>query len=155
MGRYGSRKYYIRYENARLMFMRLHREDSRVPHWIQQKLETSSYFPFSGTRPWDAPLEPILSEHTNVRTAVEAWFEEDKFSSLDFDAALAAAMLRSDVAKRAMLNRLADTGPYRFWPVWSLLHGWGVEDPEVAAALEPLARIPAEKGSTLPITFQR
>ena len=30
-------------------------------------------------------------------------------------------MLRSDAAKRVMLNRLAETGRYRFWPVWSLL----------------------------------
>ena len=36
-------------------------------------------------------------------------------------------------------------GQFRFWPVWSLLHGWGIDDPEVAAALEPLPRIPPEE----------
>ena len=80
-----------------------------------------------------------------MRAAIEAWFEEDKFSSHDFEAARLAAMLRSDAAKRAMLSRLADTGHYRFWPVWSLLHGWGSDDPEVAAALEPLPRMPPEE----------
>ena len=43
-----------------------------------------------------------------------------------------------------MLSALADTEHYRFWPVWSLLHGWGIDDPEVAAVLEPLPRMPAE-----------
>ena len=141
----GPPKYDIRLENAQSMLMRLHREDARVPRWIQQELETSNYFPFRWTLHGDSPLEPILSEHANVRTAVEAWFEEDKFSSLHLDAARTAAMLRSDAAKRVMLNRLAETGPFRFWPVWSLLRGWGIEDPEVAGALEPLARIPAEE----------
>ena len=145
VGGYGPPKYSIPYEDARSMYMRLHREDSRVTRWIQQELETSDYFPFMGTRPGSALLEPILFEHANVRMAVEAWFEEDRFSSLGFEAARAAAMLRSDAAKRLMLNRLAETDRYRFWPVWSLLHGWGIEDPEVAAALEPLARIPAEE----------
>ena len=141
----GLPKYDIRQETAQSMLMRLHREDARVSHWIEQELETSTYFPFSGTRPGDALLEPLLSEYANVRAAVEAWFQQDKFSSFDFRAARAAAMLRSDAAKRMMLNRLADKGQYRFWPVWSLLHGWGIEDPEVVAALDPLARIPAEE----------
>ena len=145
VARRGPPKHDIRYDHARSMFMRLHREDSRVTRWMQQELETSNYFPFGGTLPGNAFLEPILSEHANVRTAVEAWFEKDAFLSLEFDAARTAAMLRNDVAKRVMLNRLAENERYRFWPVWSLLHGWGMEDPEVAAALRPLARIPAEK----------
>ena len=145
VGRHGPQKYDIHYENARSMLMRLHREDPRVPRWVQQEIETRGYFPFRGTLPGDALLEPILSEHANVRTAVEAWFEEEKFSKHDFETARVAAMLRSDAAKRAMLSRLADTGNYRFWPVWSLLLGWGIDDPEVAAALEPLPRIAPEE----------
>jgi len=143
--RRGPPKYNIHHETAQSMLMRLHREDARVPRWIQQELEASNYFPFRWALREDSPLEPILSEHASVRTAVEACFEEDKFASLDFDGARTAAILRSDAAKRLMLNRLAEAGRYRFWPVWSLLHGWGIEDPEVAAALEPLARIPAEE----------
>ena len=54
-------------------------------------------------------------------------------------------MLRSDRAKRAMLKSVAETGPLRFWPVRSLLHGWGIDDPDVAAVLEPLPRIPPEE----------
>ena len=131
--------------DARSMLMRLHREDPRVPRWVQEEIETRDYFPFRGTLPGDALLEPILSEHANVRAAAETWFEEEKFSRHDPEVARLAAMLRSDEAKRAMLSWLPETGPFRFWPVWSLLHGWGIGDPEVAAALEPLPRIPPEE----------
>ena len=138
-------EYEIGHEDARTMLMRLHREDPRVPRWLQEEIEKRDYFLFTGTRPGDALLEPILSEHPNVRGAVESWFEEKKLSSLDYEAAQLAAMLRSDAAKQAMLERLAITGRYRFWPVWSLLNGWGMDDPEVAAALEPLPRIAPEE----------
>lgn len=138
-------KYDIGYEDAQSMLMRLHRIDPRVPRWVQEEIETHDYFPFEGTRPEDALLEPILSEHANVRAAAETWFEEKKSSSLDSEAARLAAMLRSDAAKRAMLGRLAESDQFRFWPVWSLLHGWGIDDPEVAAVLEPLPRSPPKE----------
>ena len=145
VGRRGPPKYDISHVDARWMLMRLHREDPRVPRWVQEEIETRDYFPFRGTLPGDALLEAVLSEHANVRAAVETWFEEKKFSSLHYEAAQLAAMHRSDAAKRAMLTSVAETGHYRFWPVWSLLHGWGIDDPEVAAALEPLPRIPPDR----------
>ena len=145
VGMRGPRKYDIRNEDARSMLMRIHREDPRVPHWVQKELETGDFFPFSGPRSESELLEPILSEHANVRAAAESWFEKEEFLRLDHEAAQLAAMLRSERAKRAMLESVAETGPFRFWPVRSLLHGWGLDDPEVAAALEPLPRIPPEE----------
>ncbi len=141
----GPPKYDISNENARSMLMRLHREDPRVPRWVQEEIERGDYFPFRGTRPEDELLEPILSEHANVRRAVETWFEEKESSSLPHEVAQVAAILRSDASKRAMLRWAAETGELRFWPVWSLLHGWGIDDPEVTAVLEPLPRIPPEE----------
>ena len=141
----GPSKYNVDYVNARSMLMRLHREDSRVPCWVQEQIETRDHFLFGGTLPGDALLEPILSENANVRAAVETWFEEEKFSRHDNNAAQVAAILRSNKAKRAMLRSSAESGRFRFWPVSSLLHGWGIDDPEVAAVLEPLARITLEE----------
>ena len=141
----GPSKYNVDYVNARSMLMRLHREDPRVPCWVQEQIETRDHFPFGGTLPGDALLEPILSENANVRAAVEIWFEEEKFSRHDNNAAQVAAMLRSNKAKRAMLRSSAESGRFRFWPVSILLHGWGIDDPEVAAVLKPLARIPPEE----------
>ena len=145
VGSGGPLKYDIGYENARSMLMRLHRKDPRVPRWVQKQMETRDYFPFEGMRSGDALLKAMLSEHANVRAAVETWFEEEKFSSHDYRAAQVAVLLRSDAAKGAMLRRLGESGDFRFWPVWSLLHGWGMDDPEVAAALEPLPQIPPEE----------
>ena len=144
VGTRGPPKYHIGYDIARSMLMRIHAEDPRVPRWLQQQIETGDSLSFARTERGSALLEPIFSEHANVRAAAESWFDENKFSSHDFEAARLAAMLRSDAAKRAMLSALADTEHYRFWPVWSLLHGWGIDDPEVAAVLEPLPRMPAE-----------
>ena len=141
----GPSKYNVDYVNARSMLMRLHREDPRVPCWVQEQIETRDHFLFGGTLPGDALLEPILSENANVRAAVEIWFEEEKFSRHDNNAAQVAATLRSNKAKRAMLRSSAESGRFRFWPVSSLLHGWGIDDPEVAAVLKPLARIPLEE----------
>ena len=142
LGRGGPRKYDISHEYARSMFMRLHRHDTRVSRWVEQEIGARGHFPFGGSIPGDELLGPIISEHENVRTAIENWFEKEKSLSLDHETAQLAAMLKSDAAKREMLSRLGTAGPYRFWPVWSLLHGWGIDDPEVAAALKPLPRIP-------------
>ena len=125
--------------------MRLHREDSRVPLWIQHKIERSHYILFTGTLHEDALLESILSEHANVRTAVETLFEDEKFLSHNYEAMKLAAILRSDAAKRAMLSQLVNNENFLFWPVWSLLNGWGIDDPEVAIALEPLPQRPPEE----------
>ena len=144
VGRFGPAKYDIGHDNARTMLMRLHREDPRVPRWLQQEIETRDYFPFRATTSEDALLETILSEHSNVRAAVETWFEEKKFSKHDYEAARMAAIVKSDAAKQAMVSQLRETEHFRFWPVWSLLHGWGIGDPEVAAVLEPLPRVPPE-----------
>ena len=127
------------------MLMMLHREDPRVPRWIQEELETRDNFPFRTALRGGVLLGPILSEHAGVSAAVEKWFEEDRFSGRHYEGAQVAAIHRSDAAKRAMLTSVAEPGEYRFWPAWSLLHGWGIDDSEVAAALEPLPRLPPEE----------
>ena len=145
VGSRSPRKYNIGYDFARFMLMRLHREDARVPRWVEQEIKSRDYFPFKGTRRGGALLEAILSEHANVRSAVENWFEGKKYSSYDYEAAQLAVMLKSEVAKQSMISGLSQSGRFRFWPVWSLLHGWGTDDAEVAAALKPLPRIPPEE----------
>ena len=142
LGWAGPRKYGISHEHARSMFMQLHRHDSRVPRWIEHEITARGYLPFRGNMPGDALLGQILSEHANVHAAVDSWFEEKKFSSFHYELAELAAILRSNAAKQAMLSEVAESDEFRFWPVWSLLHGWGMEDPEVFAALEPLPRVP-------------
>ena len=145
IGRQGPPTHNISYDIARSILLRIHREDRRVPRWLQQEIEEGDTLSFATTEHGGALFEPILSANANVRAAVESWFEQDKFSSHDVEAARLAAMLGSDPAKRAMLSRLGETVDFRFWPVWSLLHGWGIDDPEVAAALEPLPRMPPEE----------
>ena len=145
VGSGGPLKYDVGYENARSMLMRLHRRDPRVPRWVQKQMETRDYFPFEGMRSGDALLEAILS---NTRTCVRP----SRPGSRKRNSRVTTTGPRrwrcysgATRAKGAMLRRLGESGDFRFWPVWSLLHGWGMDDPEVAAALEPLPQIPPEE----------
>ena len=144
VGRRGPPKRHIDHHKARSMLMRLHREDARVSEWVREEIESHDHFAFRGSREGVALLEPIVSEHANVRAAVEVWFEKDKFSRHDYEAAQLAAMVKSDAAKRMMMSRLKEVDQFNFWPVWSLLKGWGMDDPEVAGAVEPLVRLSPE-----------
>lgn len=126
--------------------MRLHKEDSRVPHWIENEITNHGHLPYSVIRSSsNSLLEQIIAEHTNVRETVDKLFTEKELSKFDNSVARLAAFVKSDAAKRAMVSRLDEAGSFRFWPVWSLLCGWGIDDPEVAKVLKPLARSSLEE----------
>jgi hypothetical protein len=59
------------------------------------------------------------------------------------DIANLAIRIKSRRAKDRLIELLDDQqqGQFIFWPVWGLLSGWGMKDPEVRAALEPLAAL--------------
>ena len=143
IGALGPSPYDIASDHARSILIRLHREDSRVPSWIQQQIESRDHF--AVTMGLDVrPLESVFAEHANVRTAMEAWFRARTSSGLHYDEAQLAAVLKGDTAKQTMLKRLDGSKQFRFWPVWSLLEGWGMDDEEVASVLTPLARLEPE-----------
>jgi len=58
-----------------------------------------------------------------------------------------AVITKSPRAKGRLLELPRDPGQsnWIFWPVWALLTGWGTQDPEVRATLEPLAQMPKDK----------
>ena len=141
VGRHGPPRFHIDYDSARSILMRIHREDPRVPRWMQEEIETRGYWLFRVVETGGRLLNQVVSEHPNVRAALEAWFTGKSFSSGDYEAAQLAAVLRSDAAKQTMIGQVGERSEFRFWPVWSLLQGWGIEDPEVSAVLGPLARI--------------
>lgn len=55
-----------------------------------------------------------------------------------------ALMSNSDHAKHALI-RLLDDDRWIFWPVYGLLEGWGMDDPEVSATLSSVAGRPPER----------
>lgn len=69
----------------------------------------------------------------------------EKFQSNDI--ANLAVTTKSARAKGRLLELLNDPeeSGWIFWPVWGLLTGWGMQDAEVRAALEPLADQPPDK----------
>ena len=136
------RKYYIEGGSARSILMRLHREDSRVADWLQMDISRSDHFPFSFAQLEHDLLASILSEHSNVCAAVESRFKTGDFKFIGPEAARVAAALGRDSAKQVMLSGVTQAGMFRFWPVVSLLQGWGMDDPEVAAALKEILSLP-------------
>ena len=139
-----SSKYNIDYSNARTMLLKLYKYDPRVPQWVNEEIERRESFPFGGIMPGDEMLEAIVSEHKNVKATVQNWLEKNRLGQLHYPQARVAAMLRTDTAKRVMLDKLDHSGRFQFWPVWSLLSGWGIDDPEVASALKSLPHLPPE-----------
>ena len=139
VGHHSPREHDIEHGTARLILMRLHEQDSRVAPWIQQEIQSERPLMFGVMGDDIALLEPVLAAQPAVKDALNTRFREEKASSLDYRAAQLAAILKTGTAKDAMLKQLDESGHFRFWPVWSLLKGWGMDDPEVADALGPLA----------------
>ena len=138
--RRGPPRYNIVFDDARSILIRLHREDSRVPEWIQEEIESNGHF-VTTMRSDVGCLASVFAEHEDVRTAVDTWFGKKEPSAIYYDDAHLAAALKSNTAKQRMLTSLEDSKRMRSWPVWSLLDGWGMGDLEVAGVLTPLARI--------------
>ena len=146
IGASGPSKYDIRYDEGLSILMRLHKEDPRVPRWIENEITNRDLLPLSTVRMSNySLLEPIIVEHANVRAAVDNFFYEKDLSKFDHSVAQLAAIVKSNKAKQVMMSQLDEAGIYRFDQVWSLLRGWGIDDPEVANVLKPLARSSLEE----------
>ncbi len=61
------------------------------------------------------------------------------------DIAHVAVMSGSDHAKQMLLKMVTADDGWVFWPVYALLAGWGMDDPEVAAVLTSAAARPPER----------
>ncbi len=141
----GPSKYDIRYDEGLSILMRLHKENPRVPRWIENEITNRGLLPLSTVRMSDySLLEPIIVEHANVRAAVNKYFSQKDLSIFDHSVAQLAPVVKSNTAKQVMMSQLDEAGIFRFWQVWGLLRGWGIDDPEVANLLKPLARGSAE-----------
>ena len=139
LGRRGPSKYDIDRKEGQSILMRLYKKDPRVLSWIEERLLDDRFSSFSIDSEISL-LEPILEEYPNVRAAVDTFLSKSKNSILDYYEARLAAIVKSDIAKVTMFSQLDKAGMYLIWPVDSLLRGWGIDDPEVASVLKPLAR---------------
>lgn len=139
----GTRDSRISKFDARTILLRLYRQDPRVSEWVEKQIESRDHFPFDGFHPGDEQFESIFNECANVQAAVENWFEENRASPEPIIARL-AILLKSESAKHEMLRLSSKSSRLRFWPIWSLLTGWGMDDPEVANTLRSLINLQPE-----------
>jgi hypothetical protein len=121
-------------------------QDQEVAGWCVEELSSERPFLHLGTRfePWQW-LAKSFRDHPDVVAAVDDWISRER--SLGPEVALAALVGRTPTAKRKLLQSLTDSTPH--WPAESLLEGWGMDDPEVAAALTGMARGPAGPASAI------
>ncbi len=135
IGRIGPKRTSMRYDTARHLLLRLHKHDTRVADWIAESYEADKAFYVGHGEDEEELLAAAIAPSEKARKAVDGYFEDKKASGHDYHAAKLAAQLKSSAAKKAMLRDLEQSLQYNFWPVWSLLNGWGMKDAEVSAAL--------------------
>ncbi len=140
VNRRGPSQRNIMYDIAESILIRIHRHDPRVSNWLCERFQGSKEEIYSIQHGNFQHLEPLIEEDAEFRNVIEMWFENKQYGEHDHYAAQLATMIRSEPAKQAMFDQLQNGKSFRFWQVSSLLKGWGMEDPEVASILAPLAR---------------
>jgi hypothetical protein len=76
-------------------------------------------------------------DEPSLTAAIDRWIPAQQYH--EPEVSFAAQLGRTDIAKATMIAALPDAG-HPPWYVRSLLEGWGMQDPQVAAALADAAR---------------
>jgi hypothetical protein len=82
-----------------------------------------------------------------IKSAIDSWLLSSKSKHRDVEAHWAALTTRSEQAKLRMIAKLNHGWPN--WAARALLGGWGMQDPQVANALEDTLRGPVERAREL------
>jgi hypothetical protein len=84
-------------------------------------------------------------DYSQIVEALDEWISKQKY--IDPDVAMAALVGRTPKAKTKILSLLGSA--FVYWPAWALIEGWGMQDPEVAEILTPMAFSPAAEASQI------
>ena len=107
-----------------------------------------SQFPFIGMRSkgdaWKY-LADNFKGNAIIADAIDRWLEKNKSDRME--AAQAALVGRTPKAKQVLIGALKESFPY--WSAWALLEGWGMQDPEVSAALLDIVNGQAPRASEI------
>ena len=128
----------IEFQTARRLLYQLAPFDERVGAWVAENVR-------SERRKLDLHGEEgefleLIRQDDRVRQAVSEYFEGEHFAEHDqYEVAHLAPLIKTNAAKTALMKQLRGRAEMRFWPVKGLLDGWGMQDDEVAVALENLA----------------
>jgi hypothetical protein len=146
--RRGPSDYHLDYDVAQHILLRIHSKDERVGEWIAEEFRLKGRgMHIHGMRDNEAYLAEAINSNSDAKQAVDAWFcDPGDRIRYDYNAARLAAFYKSDAAKSAMLALFEDKKKrLDFWPVWSLLTGWGMQDLEVSEVLKAQLDRPLEE----------
>ena len=129
---------------ARLV-LRGFKDEPKVLDALVAELATEDYA-FSLTNNIDL-VQAAFQRHPVLSNAIDEWLERraKKGALLDHQAAQARVISGSEQAKARLIDEVAQGGRYVFWPIWALLAGWDLQEPEIRAALQAFARRPHDE----------
>lgn len=145
VNRLGPAERSISYDTAESILLRIHHHDPRVGQWLCEEFQRRDRGMFGSMHDIVPLLAAVLEENAEFRAVIESWFAQKKYHDHDHHASQLAAVHKSETAKQALFDQLQKQKSYRFWVVSGLLQGWGMEDPDVASVLGPLARSAPEQ----------
>lgn len=117
--------------------------DEKVADFCVLELENEKY-PFNSISQNNFMLlAKNFRDHPKLVAALDVWVDNQEYK--DRDVALVAPLGRTPAFKKHLINDLENSWP--FWAAGVLLQEWGIEDPEVSAALFPLINGSADKAS--------
>ncbi|MGH7778484.1 MAG: hypothetical protein ACREQR_01480 [Candidatus Binataceae bacterium] len=134
-------------EVATGILLRAFPHDAEVANYCAE-LITNEEHPFIGIHDRVSPWA-LLREHFNgepmVVGAIDSWLEKNKVDTMQ--GAFAALVGRTPKGKQVLVDTLTASFPH--WSAWGLLEGWGMQDPEVAAALLEMSAGPVRSASLI------
>jgi hypothetical protein len=134
-------------DTALAVLLRAFPGDERVANHFAQYIRHTDhpFILFDHIDPWKR-LAANFPNHPDLNAAIEEWFKRPHH--LEPTIAAAALVGRTVESKQRLLTQLA-TSSVPFWASGSLLEGWGMGDPDVAAALGTMAFGDAGKASLI------
>jgi energy-coupling factor transporter ATP-binding protein EcfA2 len=120
-------------------------QDEDVVSYCVNELKNQKY-PFN-VMSFDAfsALARNFRDNPRLITALDSWVQ--KQGCLDVQVSVASLVARTEIFKKRLIEDLHKSLPH--WPASALLEGWGMNDPEVSAALLLIANGPAGEASDL------
>lgn len=121
-------------------------QDDSVASLLASEIDTQEYpFAHGGLEVWRHVARNFCGNN-NIVHSIEKWLLKQEHN--DHEMASAALAARTDTAKKFLLSRLSKGG-YIHWIAGALVEGWGMDDPDVAQALNDLAWGPTSSASRL------
>jgi hypothetical protein len=99
-------------------------------------------------REWLPGCARWFSVHPEVAQAVETYLFRDAIKD-DYSFAQSSLLAHTERVKNHLLERVRQSRGLNYWPIWALIHGWGINDATVLATLREIVTAHPESAANL------